>query len=426
MKYLEFKSLDEKVLYDKLDNGLEVFILRKKGYNTETARFFTNFGGLDTEFIPINEKDYVKVPAGIAHFLEHKLFEQEDGVPADEFYKNNGAYVNAFTNYKKTCYHFTCTSNFEKNLNYLLDFVQSPYFTDENVEKERGIIIEEAKMCLDDPARQFNEAILSNLFLALPFNQKVIGEVEDIKKITKEELYTCYNTFYHPSNMKLFVVTNKKEEDILNLVKENQSKKHFEKEFKITRKQYDEPLKVKNKYNIIKSRVNEKRICYSVKLDINKFKYSKAEIINSIDIYLEYLIGGLSKFNLDLKTSNIINGDVSYNIQFEDKYLFIKIYACVNEEEKFIKLLEEELNSNKISNEEDFLNLKKSIISSLFYNLNTVDGTMNFLYGEYNFYDEVNPENIELERNLTYDTFKKVVNLLTYDNNSITLLVPYE
>ena len=145
MKYIDFSVIGEKVLYEKLDNGLDVYIIRKEDYQTETARFFTNFGGKDIEFVPIGEKEFTKVPAGIAHFLEHKLFEEESGVPADEFYKKTGSYVNAFTNYNTTCYYFVCTNSFEKNLTYLLDFVQKPYFTDENVEKERGIILAEAK-----------------------------------------------------------------------------------------------------------------------------------------------------------------------------------------------------------------------------------------------------------------------------------------
>ena len=146
MRYIDLDIVNEKILYDKLDNGLDVYIIRKKDFNLNFASFITKFGGIDIEFIPINEKEYVKMPAGIAHFLEHKLFEQEKDPQVHEFYKKSGTYVNAMTGYKRTKYIFKGPSNFKENLEYLLDFVQSPYFTDENIEKEKGIIIEEANM----------------------------------------------------------------------------------------------------------------------------------------------------------------------------------------------------------------------------------------------------------------------------------------
>ena len=137
MKIINLEKVNEKLYYERLNNGLEVYILQKKDFYMGTARFVTKFGGLDLEFVPINEEKMVKMPSGIAHFLEHKLFEQKDGLSVDDFYKKSGSYINAFTNYEKTCYHFSCNNNFKENLIFLLDFVQSPYFTDKNVEKRK-------------------------------------------------------------------------------------------------------------------------------------------------------------------------------------------------------------------------------------------------------------------------------------------------
>ena len=150
MKIINLDIVDEKLVYEKLENGLEIYIIRKRNFNSSFASFITKFGGLDIEFIPINENKFVKMPSGIAHFLEHKLFEVESGLSVHDFYKKSGSYVNAMTNYRRTKYYFNGTKNFMANLELLLDFVQKPYFTDENIEKEKGIILEEAYMCMDN------------------------------------------------------------------------------------------------------------------------------------------------------------------------------------------------------------------------------------------------------------------------------------
>ena len=133
-------------LYQPTYSPLIVELITTTSLQCQNASFVSKFGGLDIEFIPIGEKDYVKMPAGIAHFLEHKLFEQENDPKVHDFYKQSGTYVNAMTGYKRTKYIINGPKNFKRNLEFLLDFVESPYFTDENIEKEKGIIIEEAKI----------------------------------------------------------------------------------------------------------------------------------------------------------------------------------------------------------------------------------------------------------------------------------------
>lgn len=429
MKYIEYKEINEKVLTHKLENGLEVFILRKKDYNSYEARFFTNFGGLDIEFVPKGEKNFKKMPAGIAHFLEHKLFEQKSGEAVFEFYKKSGTYVNAFTNYKKTCYHINGVKNFKKNLNYLLDFVQEPYLTDKNVEKEKGIIIEEAKMNLDDPDRLFIERILKNIFTDIPYENTVVGSIEDIKNITKEDLLKCYNTFYHPSNMKLMVVSPYEEKEVLKIIEDNQKSKKFEKQNEIIKKEYKEKEEVNVSYDTLKADVKEKRFCYSIKMNINKFNANKIEIYDSIGIYLSFLIGSLSEFNLNLKKKGIIRRNISYSVSFEDKgkekYVLIHIYINTDNEKEVIKLLEKELSKKEI-NEKDFNDFKKIIISSIFFNLNTISGTMGFLYGTYNFLGELDSKYFDIEKNLTFDKFKNIIKQLDLTNKSIVILEPKE
>jgi predicted Zn-dependent peptidase len=201
MQQIEIKRTNDILYYDTLDNGLQVFMVPKQNVNTTFVSFNVKYGAINNEFIPLGQNKIKKFPNGIAHFLEHKMFAQENGVDPMMFYAANGADVNAYTSLYNTAYHFSCSDHLKENLEYLLDFVQAPYFTDENVDKEKGIIEEEILMYNDDPYSYLDEGIRLNAFKNHPVRYSIAGTVEDIKAITKEDLYTCYETFYQPSNM---------------------------------------------------------------------------------------------------------------------------------------------------------------------------------------------------------------------------------
>lgn len=425
MKYIDLDIVNEKILYDKLDNGLDVYIIRKKDFNLNFASFITKFGGIDIEFIPIDEKEYVKMPAGIAHFLEHKLFEQEKDPQVHEFYKKSGTYVNAMTGYKRTKYIFKGPSNFKENLEYLLDFVQSPYFTYKNIEKEKGIIIEEANMCLDDKNRLFNETIMKNLYKEVPFYNKVIGEIEDIKSITKEDIYKCYNSFYHPSNMGLLVVTNENEEEVLELIKSNQSKKNYEKDFIIKRKEYNEDDSVRKEYEEIITDVTQTRVGYSLKFKLDNFKASRREVFDYLYILFGILVGNLSNFNLSLKEQDIITNDIGYYIDNysseTDDIITVHFYGLTENPKLFIELLEQQLLSKNYT-EEDFDLYKKNIISDFYYCFNSVNGIMSFMMSEYELEGKIDNKVIEIEKNLNYKDFIKVTDNINLNNKSVVVM----
>ncbi len=218
-----FNKLDLELYEEKLDNGLEIYIVPKNDKNNIHASFTTKFGSDDLDFILNGES--ISTHPGIAHFLEHKLFEQEDGTDPFQLFDNNGAYSNAFTNHIQTTYYFEGPINFEENLNLLLDFVQAPYFTDENVEKEKGIIIQELKRNKDFPYRVMYEEKISNSFINNNIKIPVIGYIDSINSITKEELMKCYKAFYNPSNMFLVITGNVDPIKTIELIKQNQSKK---------------------------------------------------------------------------------------------------------------------------------------------------------------------------------------------------------
>lgn len=206
--------LDERYYSVEHPSGLKIMVFPKPGYRSAYAVFGTRYGSIDTCFRLKGEEDFVKVPEGIAHFLEHKLFESED-LDAFERYAQTGASANAFTSFDRTCYLFSTTGDFKASLEILLDFVQSPYFTKETVEKEQGIIGQEIRMYRDEP----NWEVLFNLLRAMYHNNPVridiAGTEESIAQIDDKLLYRCYNTFYNLHNMALCVAGNVTPEEVL-------------------------------------------------------------------------------------------------------------------------------------------------------------------------------------------------------------------
>ena len=219
MKKIVNDILKEEVYYEKLENGLDVYFMPKHGFTKKYAILATNYGSNELEFVPIGESEKFRVNEGIAHFLEHKMFEQPDGGNAFDKFSKWGASANAFTNFTMTAYLFSGTENFYDSLDHLIDYVQTPYFTDENVEKEKGIIEQEIKMYEDDPDWNVYFNCLKALYVNHPVRVDIAGSVESIYKITKEELYKCYNTFYNPGNMALFVVGDLDFDKIMEVVK---------------------------------------------------------------------------------------------------------------------------------------------------------------------------------------------------------------
>ncbi|GAA0105660.1 pitrilysin family protein [Paraclostridium sordellii] len=261
--------LKEEVYYEKLDNGLDVYFMPKKGFTKKFAVLATNYGSNDLEFIPINQSEKFKVNEGIAHFLEHKMFEQPDGGNAFDKFSKLGASANAYTNFTMTAYLFSCTENFYESLQHLIDYVQTPYFTDENVEKEKGIIEQEIKMYNDDPDWNVYFNCLKAMYSKYPVNIDIAGTVDSIYKITKEELYTCYNTFYNPGNMILFVVGDVDAEKVMEIAKKS------------------------NHYDVDK-----------LKNEIERFYPEEPKTVNEKEIVAEFPIS-MPMFNIGFKDSDV-------------------------------------------------------------------------------------------------------------------------
>ena len=219
MKIVENKNIKEKCYIEKLENGMEVLIIPKKGIQKKYVMWTTKFGSIDNKFVTTDTNQEIEIPDGVAHFLEHKMFEQKDGTDSLYTLMALGIDANAYTTNDHTAYLFECTSNFYEGLDELMNYVQNPYFTDKNVEKEKGIIGQEIGMYDDDPGWQLYIGAMDCLYKANPVKLDIAGTVESISKITPEILYNCYNTFYHPSNMVFIAVGDFEPEKILEEIK---------------------------------------------------------------------------------------------------------------------------------------------------------------------------------------------------------------
>ncbi len=281
-------------------SGFKVYLLNKPTYNSSYAIFGTKYGSIDNCF-SVDGADLTSVPAGIAHFLEHKLFEGEDGDAFSKFAKT-GASANAFTSFDRTCYLFSCSEKFYENLNILLDFVQSPYFTEQTVNKEQGIIGQEIRMYDDNPNWCVFFNVLKALYKNHPVRIDIAGTTDSISEITPKLLYDCYNTFYDLSNMFLCIAGNFNEEKVMETVNKigvKDTAKVINRDFPI------EPITVNEKYVETKHSVSMPLFNIGYKLSAKKPLTLKEKILYSAA--LEILFGECSLLNKQLTDKELIN-----------------------------------------------------------------------------------------------------------------------
>ena len=423
MKKTKIDKLKLELYQEKLENGLEIYIIPKNNCNNIYATFSTKYGSNEIEFTPIKKKKMKKFPYGIAHFLEHKLFEMEDGTDPFEIYSNNGSDANANTSNDKTTYLFSGPQYFEENLNYLLDYVQTPYFTDKNVEKEKGIIIQEIKMYQDDPYSVLYEKALYNSFIKHPVKIPVIGDIENVKSITKEDLYECYNTFYNPSNMFIVITGNVDPEKTIKLIKENQEKKHFDKEEEIKRKTYEEPNKVDKKSEIIKMDISLPKLALNYKINYKDMNLNLRDTLAYLSIIFDINIGATSIENEELKDENIITSNIDFTFTYTDTHVLATIFGETDKIEKLTSKLESQIKNLEIT-EEEFERKKQNIASSYIFMSDNIFSMNEKLMNNIIKYNEIKIDDIKYTKRLNYKTAKQIIKELDLSNKSIVILQP--
>ena len=376
MDIKNFEQMDEKVYYEKLNNGLQVYLMPKAGFNKTYATFTTKYGSIDNHFVPLGKDEPIRVPDGIAHFLEHKLFEKED---YDVFQKFSaaGASSNAFTSFTRTCYLFSTTSEVEKNLATLLDFVQAPYFTPETVEKEKGIIEEEIKMYNDNADFKAYFGVLNNMYVNHPIKIDIGGTVESIYEITANDLHVCYDTFYHPSNMILFVVGDIDPEQLINVIRENQDAKGYDDAPQIKRFFPEEPDHVNTAESEEKMQISTPKVFVGVK-GVVCDKASPKELLKidlALDVLLEMLFGNSSDYYEHILDEGLANDSFGFESSHEPDASFCLIGGDSNKPDELAASIKKRLLSvaGIELNEDEFMRIKRKKTGQFLAALNSVE-----------------------------------------------------
>ena len=371
MERIECKKIKEEAYIEKLENGMKVIIIPKHNLDKKYIIWGTHFGSIDNRFIMPKTNEEVFIPDGVAHFLEHKMFEQPDGTNSLDTLMALGLDANAYTTNNHTAYLFECTNNFYEGLDELMDYVQHPYFTDENVEKEKGIIGQEIKMYDDEPGWRLYMNALDCMYKDNPIKIDIAGSVESISKITPDVLYKCYNTFYNPSNMIMVVCGDFNPSEILNEIKSRLVQKEEQGEIK---RIYPEKEKGINK--------NYKEDTMEVSLPIFAIGYKDDEGINrdivkkhiAIEILLNMIIGKSSEAYKELYEAGELLSVPDLDYEFAEQYAHILISGQSKNPNKIKQKIEEIVEKYKQNGleEEHFNRIKKKTYGDYVVEYNSV------------------------------------------------------
>ena len=420
MKKITINKINEDIYKEILDNGLEVYMYVNKNIHNNYVTFTTKYGSVYNEFEDESGK-MIKVPNGIAHFLEHKVFVQKEDPQPEDFYGQNGGICNAYTTFKNTSYLFSGTDNIEDNVEYLLDFVQDIYLTDENVEDEKGIIIQEINMCDDRPLDILYEKIRKNAIQINPFKESIIGTEKEVKSITRELLMKCYKRFYHPSNMFLVITGNFDKDKVLEVIKKNQSKKKFDKKKEVSMNKYDEPDKIVKKMEVVKCNTNIPKMAYTIKIPLDKFDIDIRKLSIYMYIIFNLLFGDTSIFDENAKKDGIITNSLYYNILNIDSHFIISLINSTDKYEELIKMIDDKLKDIKF-NEYDIERKKKVLISNEVFSYENIEMINEMIIDNVIFDGRIEDDIISIIESVNLSELEEIASKIDFNNKSIVVV----
>lgn len=369
MQVIENKIIKEKLYLEELENGLKVIVIPKKDTNKKMAIIGTKFGSVDNHFIKPQTKEEIVIPDGVAHFLEHKMFEQANGTNSLDTLTAMGVEANAYTTNDHTAYYFEAVDNFEPAFKELLDYVFNPYYTDENVEKEKGIIAQEIRMYDDDAISKVFLNALECMYEKCPVRLDVAGTVESVNKINKDILYDCYNTFYNPSNMILSVCGDFEPNYIIEFVKNNMRK--IEKIGKIERIYPKETEKIYSNFKETSMDVSIPSFVIGIKDNLEKENIVKKELI--LNILLNYLLDENSKLYKELYDEGLLISEPDLEYEYSNIYSHLIIFSYSKDPKKVFEKIKTEISNLKENGleEKSFNRVKNKIYGRLITSYNS-------------------------------------------------------
>jgi len=421
MKEIKLSKLDQSVFYEKLDTGLEVYFIPYENKANYTMHYVTKFGSTNTTFCPIGTKKMIIVPNGSAHFLEHKMFEQEDGLDPFTFASKSGTSSNASTSYKITRYYFEGSNNFKDNLDYLLTYAHSPYFTDENVEKEKGIIAEEINQYDDEIEWILDEELRKSIFEKDPTRIDIAGTVESISGITKELLYQTYETYYQPSNMILLISGAFDKEEALEIIRKNKALNQATTNKEIKEEKVKEKESVYRKEYTFNFQVVNPKVAYGIKIPVKNIK-DRYRFNLYVGMMLNILFGLSSKFRERMKKEELMTS--FYNERdYVGDYLVINFYADSKNASRLVDEIKRELENGEIT-EEEVERLKKVWISSEVVMIDNISITLDNILDDIITYGHVIENKIDLYRSLNKKELDETRRKIDFTNDCVVYVKP--
>ena len=417
MKKISLKGLDIAAYTETLNNGLEVFMIPYDNKKNYFISYATRFGSDVLEFTDDKKKNH-KPPLGVAHFLEHKMFEEESGIDPFTFFSESGTDSNASTSFDNTQYICYGNKEFNKNLRYLLQFVSHPYYTDENVEKEKGIIAEEINMYEDIPDFKLEMKLRECIYKNSPRRIDIAGSVEEIYKITKEDLYACYNNFYIPSNMFVLIVGNFDKEIALEIIKDELDTKVTTHLPKI--KQVKEPTKVNKSTLSIKGNIEVPKIALGLKISTEQIELKDFELDLYLAMLTNILFGAASTFREKVRKDKLLNGLYTEWETYEEFKTFYLMASSI-EPDKLIEEVKKVLEKIDID-EASFNRIKKVWTSREIKSIDSIDDTVDNMYHDILNYKKIIPNKLDIIKNMKYKTLKDLIKKINFKNISIVTM----
>ena len=403
MKAINLSGLDKVCYSEQLKNGLEVFMIPYDNKKNYFISFATRFGSDILEWTK-NHKSF-KPPLGVAHFLEHKMFEQEDGIDPFTFFSESGTDANASTSFDNTQYICSGTKNFNENLKFLLRFVNNPYYTEQNVEKEKGIIAEEIKMYEDIPDFKLEMHLRENIYKNSPRRLDIAGTVSEIKKITKDDLYSCYESFYIPNNMFILIVGNFDPDMAVSIIKNELDYKERKELPKV--KEIKEIKTVNVKEETIKANIETPKIAIGLKVPTKDIDIEDLELDLYLNMLTTILFGSSSEFRENARTDKLLNSIYLEWESIPDTKVFY-LMASTQKPDLLIDKIKEELKNINIS-ESTFNRIKKVWIANEVKMIDSIDATVSNVFDDIIRYGTIVPKKLDIIRKMKVSILEDLI-----------------
>ena len=421
MKEIKIKGAGETVFEHTLKNGFRVYIWKYNLSEEINITLTVKYGSIHTKF-KVGGQIY-EVPKGIAHFLEHIKFNENKDTTAHDYYNKLGSYINAYTTYDHTCYEVVCNENIKDNLTHLLYFVLNPFFTKRLIQKEKPIIIEEAKMVLNNPYNIGYDTLQKNLYIENNKKYLVTGMPEDIKSITIEDVQNVFRNFYHPKNMFLTITGNVNPYEIEKIVDEYFNNQKFDKYSipEIVCKK--EPNEVAKKHDEVKTNVTKEKLIKSYKIPKKSYKvFNDLHLRILFNIIMDLNFGTTSEFN-DYVISNNLVDEIYYMVSVEEEQIIITFEISSSYPFEISKKLDEQMNELNCLTE-DFERKKKVLIASTILGYEDATDVNIDIRNLIIKYDKIIPNMKDVFSEITFKDGEKIIELLKKYQTTEVILKP--